>query len=359
MFYEWRALAGSSTSHLNARTGVLQNAVSWLLGHSPPEIHIVSPTPGAVVTNDFLAIRYSIRPDAGRAITGRWVDYSMDGGDSWAPATTAVCSDSGCIWDLAGALGGGPTPNSTDVRLRVRMADDGSPALQTTAVMSGSFALARSGGDTRGPVLVAGSASCSPLPIRRLRKATLMATFTDAQMGGGAVAAAEYTIGGSPAPAGSGTPMSGAFGSTTVQASGELPTTSVLSGSMTLWMRGRDAAGNWGAATKITVPTTGSTTVSVDDVAAVDFLGTPRPNPSRGPTTIQFGLAQGGEVNLELFDVSGRRIQTLVSSVLTPGPHTATWNGRDRNGNPVENGVYFVRLTTPSNLFNARMVRLK
>jgi hypothetical protein len=322
LFYEWRALAGSSTSHLPARTGVLQNAASWLLGHNPPEVHIVEPAPGAVVTGDYLPIRYSIRLDAGRAITGRWVDYSLDGGESWTPATTAVCADSGCIWDLPGALGGGPTPNSTNVRLRVRVADDGSPALQSTAVMSGSFALARVGGDTRGPVLVAGSASCSPLPIRRLRPATLMATFTDAQMGGGVIAAAEYSMGATPAPAGSGIAMSGAFSSTTVQASAGLATGNVLSGSMTFWLRGRDSAGNWGAASKLTVPTTGSTTVSVDDVAAVDFLATPSPNPSRGLATIHFSLARAGEVNLELFDVAGRRVQTLISSDLTPGPHT-------------------------------------
>jgi hypothetical protein len=359
LFYEWRALAGTSTSNLAARTGVLQNAASWLLGHSPPEVHIVDPAPGAVVTGDFLPIRYSIRTDAGRTITGRWVDYSLDGGESWTPATTAVCSDSGCIWDLRGALGGGPTPNSTDVRLRVRMADDGSPALQSTAMMTGSFALARTGGDTRGPVLVAGSASCSPLPVRRLRPASLMATFTDAQMGGGAIAAAEYSIGVTPAPAGSGTPMSGAFGSTTVQASAGLETGSVLSGSMTLWLRGRDSAGNWGAATALTVPTAGSTTVSVDDVAAVDFLATPSPNPSRGLATIRFGLAKAGEVDLELFDVAGRRVQTLISSDLTPGPHTATWNGRDLHGNPVGSGVYLVRLTTPSRVFHSRLVRLR
>src|SRR4029453_8445589 len=100
------------------------------------------------------------------------------------------------------------------------------------------------------------------------RPATLMAPVTDAPMGGGAIAAAEYSIGATPAPAGSGTPMSGAFGSTTVQASAELGTAKVLSGSMTLWLRGRDAAGNWGAATTLTVPTVGSSTVSADAKAA-------------------------------------------------------------------------------------------
>jgi hypothetical protein len=178
-------------------------------------------------------------------------------------------------------------------------------------------------------------------------------------MGGGVIAAAEYSIGATAAPAGSGTPMSGAFGSTIVQASAPLSTATVLTGSMTLWLRGRDGAGNWGAATKLVVPTTGSTTVSVDDVAAVDFLGTPSPNPSRGPATIHFGLARAGDVNLELFDVAGRRVQTLISSNLAPGPHTATWNGRDRLGNFVKNGVYLVRLTTPSKVFNTRLIRLQ
>ena len=96
----------------------------------------------------------------------------------------------------------------------------------------------------------------------------------------------------------------------------------------------------------------------MDDAAAVDFLATPSPNPSRGLATIRFGLARAGEVHLELFDLAGRRVQTLISSDLAPGPHAATWNGRDRQGNHVRNGVYFVRLTTPSKVFQTRLVRL-
>jgi hypothetical protein len=331
------------------------------MGHQPPEVHIVSPAPGTVATGDYLPIRYSIRADAGRAITGHWIDFSLDGGESWTPATTAVCADSGCIWDLTGALGGPQTPNSSNVMLRVRVADDGAPALYSTAVTSGPFALARTGGDTRGPVLIAGSATCSPMPIRRLRAAALTASFTDAEMGGGAVAAAEYSIGATPKPAGSGIAMSGAFGSATVQASATLATGNVLTGTMTFWLRGRDAAGNWGAATALTVPTSGSTTISVDDAAvAVDFLATASPNPFRGGSaTIRFGLAHAGEVRLELFDLAGRRIHTLTSGVLSAGPHVATWNGRDQDGNDVRNGVYFVRLTTPSKVFQARVVALK
>jgi hypothetical protein len=246
--------------------------------------------------------------------------------------------------DLTGALGGAPTPNSTTVMLRVRVADDGSPGLSGNAVMTGPFTLARAGGDSRGPVLAAGGATCSPLPIRRLQPASLTATFTDAEMGGSPVAAAEYSRGKFPAPAGSGTPMSGTFGSATVQASAALTTDDVVTGSVTFWLRGRDGGGNWGAAVAYTVPAAGSAPiVAVDDVKAVDFLATPSPSPFRGLSTIRFGLAQSGEVRLELFDVAGRQVQTLVSGVLTPGPHVATWDGRDQRGNQVKNGIYFVR----------------
>jgi flagellar hook assembly protein FlgD len=78
----------------------------------------------------------------------------------------------------------------------------------------------------------------------------------------------------------------------------------------------------------------------------------------RGLSSIRFGLARAGEVRLELFDVSGRRVKTLVNGVLAPGPHVASWNGLNQRGDRVGNGVYFVRLTTPSKLFHARVVVL-
>ena len=112
------------------------------------------------------------------------------------------------------------------------------------------------------------------------------------------------------------------------------------------------------SATALTVPASGSTTVSADEVQAVDFLATPSPNPFRGSAMIRFGLARAGQVRLELFDVAGRRIQTLANGAYAPGPHTVTWNGRDQHGNDVKTGIYFVRLMTPSKLFHARVVAL-
>jgi len=358
LFYEWRALAGASTAHLPARTGVLQDAASWLMGHRPPEVHITQPAPGAVVSTDALSIHYSLRADAGRAIASHDVDYSLDGGETWAPITSAACADSGCVWDLSGVLGGPATPNSASVRLRVRATDNGAPALHSESVMSGTFVLARAGGDTRGPVVVAGSVSVSPSPIRRDQPTTLFATFSDAERGASNVSAAEYSVGQAPAAAGGGLPMSGTFGTPTVHASAPLATANVLNGNTRLWVRARDAAGNWGSAAAIDVITSGTGTVSVGDAVAVDFLSTPSPNPFRGHAAFRFGLARAGEVRLEIFDLAGRRVRSLASGVLPAGEVTREWDGRDDRGHGVRSGVYFVRLTTPAHTFTTRLVSL-
>ena len=63
----------------------------------------------------------------------------LDGGDTWKTITTIAYADSGGIWDLGGALGGAPTPNSTRVLLRVRVTDDGVPSLHGSSTMSAVF----------------------------------------------------------------------------------------------------------------------------------------------------------------------------------------------------------------------------
>jgi hypothetical protein len=358
MFFEWSALGGTSNAHLGVRTEVLERSVAWLLGHEPPEARIVSPTPGALFTSTYVPIVYSIRPDSGRAITSREIEYSLDGGDSWQPIHSFVAADSICMWHLDGALGGGTTPNSPAMKLRMRVGDDGSPSLHSTYVMSGTFTVARSGGDQRGPVLVAGTATCSPTPIRGDRPATLVATFSDAETGGGKVSAAEYSHGPAAAPPGGGIAMTGAFGVGTVTASAALATAGVVDGTETYWVRGRDASGAWGPASAITVPSVSRGTVAVGDGPFVDFLATPSPNPFQGRTSIRFGLARSSEARLELFDVTGRHVRTLAEGVLAAGPHAVVWDGLDRRGRAVGAGVYFARLMMPQASFHVRVVAL-
>ena len=59
---------------------------------------------------------------------------------------------------------------------------------------------------------------------------------------------------------------------------------------------------------------------------------------------IKFSLPRQAEVNLHVYDVSGRLVRTLVSRTMTPGHHSERWDGRDQAGQSVASGVYYARL---------------
>ena len=73
-------------------------------------------------------------------------------------------------------------------------------------------------------------------------------------------------------------------------------------------------------------------------------LGPTRPNPAATMATIEFALPASTAVELSIFDVNGRQITTLASGTFAAGSHAVTWDGRDRDGNPVARGIYFYRL---------------
>jgi hypothetical protein len=359
MFYEWTCLAVIGAEHDSRRTGVLRTSVEWLLGRSAPSVRVVSPLPGSVVNTSLLPVVWSIAPDSGRAIVQRSVHFSLDGGETWAPLQVVASGDSGVVWDLAGLLGGAPVPNSTRVMLRVTASDDGAPSLTGEDVIDATFAIARSGGDTKGPVPVAGSIGTAPAPVRRGIPATVNASFSDAETGGGGILAAEYSVGAAPAAAGSGSPMSVTPSGSSADASANLNTASLPMGAFTIWLRARDGAGNWGPAGGLALLSNGDGVTAVGDLPGVDFLAPPTPNPFRGGTALHFGLSRAGEVRLELFDVGGRRVRTLANGMHSPGSHTVPWDGRDDGGHVAGAGIYFVRLVTPAGTYRTRLVSLQ
>ncbi len=73
-------------------------------------------------------------------------------------------------------------------------------------------------------------------------------------------------------------------------------------------------------------------------------LSNPMPNPFRLSTRLDYRLPVRGHVKLEVFDLQGRAVRTLVSDDQDPGEHSASWDGLDGTGRPVANGPYFVRL---------------
>jgi hypothetical protein len=76
-----------------------------------------------------------------------------------------------------------------------------------------------------------------------------------------------------------------------------------------------------------------------------DFaLGDNYPNPFSGSTRIEFSVAEAGTVSLQVFDLLGREVQSLVDEQLNAGHHSVTWDGRDASGQSLPSGVYVYRL---------------
>jgi hypothetical protein len=68
------------------------------------------------------------------------------------------------------------------------------------------------------------------------------------------------------------------------------------------------------------------------------------PNPFNPSTTITFDLPDDSPVHLEIFDITGRHIKTLVSEPMPAGSHQITWYGQDDLGNSVASGLYIYRI---------------
>ena len=87
-------------------------------------------------------------------------------------------------------------------------------------------------------------------------------------------------------------------------------------------------------------------------------LGPNYPNPFNPSTTIPYQLAASSEVRLEVFNLLGQRITTLVDGERAAGFHTATWHAVDGTGRAVGAGVYIYRMTVEAERQTGRMVLL-
>jgi len=95
------------------------------------------------------------------------------------------------------------------------------------------------------------------------------------------------------------------------------------------------------------------------NIVARTILLPNHPNPFNPETTIKFSLQQSGSVKLEIYDIKGLLIRTLVNDQLGSGPHQVVWRGRNRFGEGVASGTYFYRLTTGGAVQTRKMLLLK
>ncbi|HCX73814.1 MAG TPA: hypothetical protein DHM37_08855 [Candidatus Cloacimonas sp.] len=83
------------------------------------------------------------------------------------------------------------------------------------------------------------------------------------------------------------------------------------------------------------------------------------PNPFNPTTTIFYTQPQTGSVSLEIFNIKGQKVRTLVNSHQASGSYQAVWNGRDDAGRQAASGIYFYKLQTPGYTTMKKMLLLK
>jgi hypothetical protein len=83
------------------------------------------------------------------------------------------------------------------------------------------------------------------------------------------------------------------------------------------------------------------------------------PNPFNPTTKIEFTLAKSGFVTLQIYDVLGRKVRTLVSEELPSGYKSVIWDGKNDDGKDVASGVYFYQLKVGDFSEPKKMVLLK
>jgi hypothetical protein len=83
------------------------------------------------------------------------------------------------------------------------------------------------------------------------------------------------------------------------------------------------------------------------------------PNPAKTLTAIRYSLPVESKVSLQLFNISGRLIKTLVNEQKNAGNYSLVWNGKDDNNRKVGEGVYFCILQTDEKCLKQKILVVK
>jgi hypothetical protein len=94
-------------------------------------------------------------------------------------------------------------------------------------------------------------------------------------------------------------------------------------------------------------------------ISTVSHLWAAVPNPFSSETAIRHTLTKGGDTQIVIYDVLGRRVRTLVNGFVRAGEHDVVWDGRDDSGSELAPGTYLYRLRTDDVVETRKLILLK
>ena len=83
------------------------------------------------------------------------------------------------------------------------------------------------------------------------------------------------------------------------------------------------------------------------------------PNPFNPTTTISFEIAEAGKTQIEIYNVKGQKVKTLLDDAMEMGEHSVIWNGTNSNNKQVASGIYFYKVSVNNTEQIKKMILIK
>ncbi|MDD3049889.1 MAG: carboxypeptidase regulatory-like domain-containing protein [Candidatus Cloacimonetes bacterium] len=96
-----------------------------------------------------------------------------------------------------------------------------------------------------------------------------------------------------------------------------------------------------------------------EEIPAVTALNGNYPNPFNPLTEIHFGLKTDGLVKIDIYNMKGQKVKSLINEDMKTGFHHVTWFGNDDSGKKVSSGIYFYKMTSGNYTSTKKMIMLK
>ena len=127
----------------------------------------------------------------------------------------------------------------------------------------------------------------------------------------------------------------------------------------TAWIRDESTGRILQSVTHVIPGMTIVTDVAAPRSASPPVIASISPNPCNPSTRILFTMPAQGPVRVEIHDLGGRRVRTLLDDVRAAGAHAVTWDGHDDDDRCAGSGAYLCRISTPGGVAARRITLLR
>ncbi len=98
---------------------------------------------------------------------------------------------------------------------------------------------------------------------------------------------------------------------------------------------------------------------SSEDVSPLTFSASNYPNPFNPETTISYNLPKAGDVSVQIYNLKGQLVKTLINEVQAQGYQKVIWKGNNNQDKQVSSGIYLYKIKSTGGVISGKLVLMK